>query len=504
MIRWSWQEIGLRLREVPMLRVFLPVACGVLLGEWLTLPESFLWVGILLCGALSLWARSSLYAVTTLLFLGLGVSSLHDRAPIPTLHKPLLLEVEVMATPHQNENYSSMPVKLTAWRDEQSSWRASRAHATLYCDSTLLPVAGEYLTLRSTIRPYSDKYPFYRSLQEHRGFLGTLHAGRENLLHRELPTDRRNLADRLHQRALKRLEALALSPENRAVAEAMSIGERRNITPELRRSYTRSGTSHLLAVSGLHVGIVFFGINLLLWGLPLLREGHRLRSLATLIPIWLYALITGASPSVLRAACMFSVLQLALTFTWHYHALNTLFGVATVMLLLKPDFLFDISFQLSFLAVAAILCWGVPLIRCLRSRLSKWLAGLFVVGLVSTLGTAPLVAYRFEIFAPIGILLNPAVIFTAQWTILLALTWILIPWPPMASLFSHAIETVLDLQNRLIETVASWEWASVEMAPSGLATALIYTLCLLLTLLSLGLRFDQAQSLKTLQNKTRE
>lgn len=140
----------------------------------------------------------------------------------------------------------------------------------------------------------------------------------------------------------------------------MTAGDRRSLSPALRAAYSRSGTSHLLAVSGLHVGIVFLLANLLLWWLPLFRHGHILRNIAVILLIWLYAATTGFPPSVVRAALMFSVLQFALASSSEYVGMNTLAGVAFVMLLFHPDYLFDISFQLSFIAVAGIIAWGLP------------------------------------------------------------------------------------------------------------------------------------------------
>lgn len=116
----------------------------------------------------------------------------------------------------------------------------------------------------------------------------------------------------------------------------MTAGDRRSLSPALRAAYSRSGTSHLLAVSGLHVGIVFLLANLLLWWLPLFRHGHILRNIAVILLIWLYAATTGFPPSVVRAALMFSVLQFALASSSEYVGMNTLAGVAFVMLLSIP------------------------------------------------------------------------------------------------------------------------------------------------------------------------
>ncbi|MFQ7503233.1 MAG: ComEC/Rec2 family competence protein, partial [Alistipes finegoldii] len=140
-----------------------------------------------------------------------------------------------------------------------------------------------------------------------------------------------------------------------AVCRAMVTGDRSGITQELRTVYSRSGLSHLLAVSGLHTGIVFALVNLMLWWLPLLHRGHLVRNLLATVCIWLFVAAAGFSPSAVRAAVMCTMLQFALASASEYVALNALAAAGFGMLLWNPAWLGDISFQLSFIAVAAIL-----------------------------------------------------------------------------------------------------------------------------------------------------
>ena len=110
----------------------------------------------------------------------------------------------------------------------------------------------------------------------------------------------------LRERAVERIKRLNLKPENEAVALAMSVAERSGITPTLRQSYTRGGAAHLLAVSGLHVGFICVIANLLLAWLVILRHGQLVRSAVVITVIWLFAAMAGFTPSIVRAAVMFS------------------------------------------------------------------------------------------------------------------------------------------------------------------------------------------------------
>lgn len=215
--------------------------------------------------------------------------------------------------------------------------------------------------------------------------------------------------NRLHEAASERIRRLHLPPDAEAVALAMAAGDQTELTPERRAPYARTGTAHVLAVSGLHVGMVFLYVNLLLGALALLHRGHLLRNAAAIAVIWLFAAAAGLSPGTIRAAVMFTALQLALATTSRYAGVNILSAAAFGMLLWRPSYLFHVGFQLSFLSVAAILLWGIPLYRRLRTpwRAANAAVGMLVVGAVASTATAPLVSYCFGQIPLVGLAVNP-------------------------------------------------------------------------------------------------
>lgn len=197
--------------------------------------------------------------------------------------------------------------------------------------------------------------------------------------------------NRLHEAASERIRRLGLSPDAEALTLAMAAGDRTELTAERRAPYARTGTAHVLAVSGLHVGMVFLYVNLLLGGLALLHRGHLVRNAAAVVTIWLFAAAAGLSPGTIRAAVMFTALQLALATTSRYAGVNILATAAFGMLLWRPAYLHHAGFRLSFLSVAAILLWGVPLCRRLRTpwRAANALLGTLVMSAVAAAATAP-------------------------------------------------------------------------------------------------------------------
>ena len=231
----------------------------------------------------------------------------------------------------------------------------------------------------------------------------------------------------------------------------MTTGERGEIGNELRKYYSASGASHLLAVSGLHIGIAFMLINILLLPLILLRYGNVVRSVVAVALIWLYVWLCGVSPSAVRAAIMFSLLQFSLSSLREYASVNILAGTAFVMLALDSHLLFDISFQLSFIAVAGIVLWAMPLYRlcATRFKVANIVIGVLIVGLTSTFATMPLVANTFSTISLVGVLINPVVILLANIIVLAGLLSLGIP--PVAAI----AEISAKWQNSIIEWSAS-------------------------------------------------
>ncbi len=169
-----------------------------------------------------------------------------------------------------------------------------------------------------------------------------------------------------------------------------------------------------------------------------------------------------ASPSTVYWSDLGS--EISFTASRTRSATNIMCGTAVVMLALWPGLAFDISFQLSFVAVAAIMAWFAPLYRLVASRwrLLNALWATLLVGFVASLGTMPLVSYTFGVFSPVGIVLNPLVIITAHLTIGASLLWIALPAPWLEGVFRWLAGGPAWLQNRVVELVADIPGAAVE------------------------------------------
>lgn len=215
------------------------------------------------------------------------------------------------------------------------------------------------------------------------------------------------------EKVLSLYRKLGFDGDELAVLSALTLGDKTELSESVRESYSVSGASHVLALSGLHIGLLYGLFFFLLRPVAKLgRMGRCLCSVLLLLSLWAFAFFTGLSSSVVRSAWMFSMLAFSDLFERKALSINTLAATAFVMLLCCPVWLFDVGFQLSFLAVAAILLIQKPIYQLLpvQNRIGKYVWGLMSMSITAQLGTAPLVLLYFSRFSTHFLLTNLVVI----------------------------------------------------------------------------------------------
>ncbi|MFC1593869.1 ComEC/Rec2 family competence protein [Candidatus Omnitrophota bacterium] len=191
-----------------------------------------------------------------------------------------------------------------------------------------------------------------------------------------------------------------------AFMKAMLLGERQDIPRALKDIFVYTGTVHILAISGLHIGIVAFIILLFLRAI---RVPRKIRFVITIAFLIMYIFITGGRPSVIRATVMAVLLLGGFLFEREIDLFNSLAAAALVILICNPQQLFDIGFQLSFVSVVSILLFYPQFEKLLKRKTDKTIAFLFRSLCVSTaawLGVAGLIAYHFKIVTPVALCAN--------------------------------------------------------------------------------------------------
>jgi competence protein ComEC len=205
----------------------------------------------------------------------------------------------------------------------------------------------------------------------------------------------------LQSRFVRTLRKHLTTSNELAVGSALILGYRDEIPEEIKTAYARTGAMHVLAVSGLHVGIVFLILNFFLKRILKNSRAWRIaRMLLILVAIWAFALITGASPSVVRATVMFSFINVGLLLRQYTNIYNTLAASAFFLLLWNPYWLASVSFQLSYLAVLGIVYFQPKISRLwiIENKAGRYLWELVCVSLAAQLMTLPLTLFYFHQF----------------------------------------------------------------------------------------------------------
>ena len=194
-----------------------------------------------------------------------------------------------------------------------------------------------------------------------------------------------------------------------AVVSALTIGDKSELTPELKAVYSGAGTSHVLALSGLHVGILSCILYFLLRPLRRIKGGLLIQSVVVAVILWIFAFISGLSPSVVRAVAMCTLYLVASVLVENgFCGFFSLSFTAFIMLFYNPMYLFDISFQLSFVAVLAIILFYPAVsgwIKC-GNRVVRYIWNAISVSLAAQLGTLPLILYYFGTFPTYFLMAN--------------------------------------------------------------------------------------------------
>ncbi len=245
--------------------------------------------------------------------------------------------------------------------------------------------------------------------------------------------------------------------DQNAVLIALTTGDKASLDPELKSAFTTAGLMHVLAVSGLHVGIIYLVLSWLTKPLLFVRYGKSFRILITIAILWIYAFFTGMAPSVERAVLMFSFLVIGEASGRKYSGLNSLFASAFFLMIFNPNIIYEIGFQLSYLAVFGIFQFYKPVYDLVyfKNKLFDKIWSLCSLSVAAQLATTPISLYYFSQFPAYFLLGNlvivPLVGFIIQGAIaFMALSF----YEPLAKIVAWCVNIMLEFMTRFTEWVA--------------------------------------------------
>jgi competence protein ComEC len=419
--------------QTPFFRLLLPFITGIVVGFCFTIPTgccilicifSMMILGVLLWKWQQLVPRRRgwLYGIFLNVFLlaaGIGSVFLQSFVPVEQAEQGVWLAI-VDEPPTEKKNSMKTTVHIRAnLTNEPAS--ACDEHVMTYFrkDSLSRRIRqGDLLVITAVLNPVANAGNPYEF--DYRRYLARKHVGRSAFVEsdhwQQLDSYAQgplfNLANRIRNNLLDIFKRASLSGNELSVASALVLGYKADLDDALRNAYAASGAMHVLAVSGLHVGIIYMVLMMILKLIPFLHRVKWLRALILLASLWLFALITGLSPSVLRAATMFSFIAAGEALQRRAYIYNSIAASAFILLLINPNNLFDVGFQLSYLAVISIVFLHPFLYGLLsfKHRLADNAWDLACVSIAAQAGTAPLGLFYFHQFPMYFILANFVVI----------------------------------------------------------------------------------------------
>lgn len=370
--------------------------------------------------------------------------------------------------------------------------KAVRGRALLQLEPTASLQIGERYALITFLKPIKlppnpGGFDFAKYMHR-KGVYLTLNSHSETLIFLEKKSTVRAWAHHFRDKLMRQIPNLTLSSNSEALLKALVLGDRSGIDPEMRTTYAHAGAVHLLAISGLHIGVLMLMLQWLFGGsMHLPYPWNRwVRSTMVVICLWVYALITGLSPSVLRAVTMFSFVTLSQCIERPGMLLQSLLLSLLVLVGLRPQLIFEVGFQLSYAAVGGIL-WAMPKLLE-RYQPKNYLLNkvwrLWLLGVVAQLSVLPLSLYYFHQFPGLFWISNLAIVPLLGWILGAGIIGLCVAHISiLAALWGPVLEWILGNMNALIEWTANQkEFLFTKIPFDGWDAALSGTLVLLLFL----------------------
>lgn len=362
-------------------------------------------------------------------------------------------------------------------------WEGSTPDSLLTCRGLLLlklkqPSADTTLLIGSTIGfqarlnaikgPLNPKTFDFKQYWAAQGIYKQAWINAERVILLQAPATT-SLYAKIHEFRAKAIDAFRKklsTPQSFAIASALTLGYRNGLDKDLKNAYAQAGAMHVLAVSGLHVGLLYLIIQYLLKAIPKrVRYQNIIKPAIAIGGIWGFAILTGASPSVLRASMLFSLIIIGQALYRRASIFNVLAGSAFLLLCWNPALLFQVGFQLSYLALLGIIIYQSSIYRLIRvpTKLGNYLWKLTAVSVAAQLGVGFISLYYFHQF-PVYFWLSGWIVIPAA-SLILILSILLLcstPIPFLGEIIGQVLEWIINSMNKLI--------MAMEVLPAHLIT----------------------------------
>ncbi len=506
----------LEMKKMPFARLLLALATGIVL-QWYIAVSAFvlLVIFIMAAGCYGLLFLLHFYQQFRLQWLR-GVFILLMIA----LGGSVLCCIKNPA--HQQHHYANVyqdgdaviATVSEALLDKNKTYKANATVTSVYRNKKYLPATGTIIiyvdkkNISSSLQ-YGSQILFTKSIQKIKNtgnpgafnyqrfllFQGItaqvyLNSNDYQILQQQQGFSFQDFLNRTRNYIIKTIQTFIPDKKESGVAEALLIGYRNDLDKQLVQSYSNTGVVHIIAISGLHLGMIYGFILLLFSSFKNKRWYRFVVPVVALAVIWLFTLLAGAVPSILRSAVTFSFIALGMFINRKANIYNTLAASAFCLLLFNPFLLWDVGFQLSYAAVLSIVLFTKPLYNCLyfQNKILNRLWQLSCVNIAAQIFTLPIVLYNFHQF-PLLFLINNLLIIPLSEIILFITLFLIVisKWVWLAMLAGKGTQLLLWLMNTIIEHTEKLPFSLLPNIKTDVVQALL--LYIIISLLAVWLLY---------------
>ncbi len=272
-------------------------------------------------------------------------------------------------------------------------------------------------------------------------------------------------AQKLRNKFVNILKKYIKDQKTFSIVTAMALGNKQYLDPETKLSYKNTGIMHILAVSGLHIGIIFWILNLFLISLTKKKFTRWFYSITIFVSIWLYAFITGLSESIVRAAIMFSIYLISQNRNHTYNPYPSMFFSALIILILKPSSINSMGFLLSYLAVFGIIYLHPKIFSLLNinNKLLRYIWKMSSISISAQIATAPIIVYTFKSLPLYFIISNWIMIPLAFIILFLTMVIIVISFAPyLAQIIGIVLTKLILFSNSILHYIQNLPFNTIN------------------------------------------
>ena len=403
-------------QNIPFLRLSVALVAGIITGNYLDLQLYFLLILTGVC-LITLWLvhRYYMYQFSPIFgigvqllfyFLGIAVFTLHNKKP--DFYSNGYFTATVLEAPVEKENSFKSLLKINHFIKKDSIYYSDEKVLVYFSKAekaaelhpgNVISVKQNPQKIENNGNPFEFDYKNYLARKK---IYRQIYLPQDSWIFTD-ETDRfsvKILAEKLRLKLLKIYRSQKLGENELEILSALTLGYKRELDPDTRRVFASAGAMHILAVSGLHVGIIYLILLKILGFLRKRKAGKIIFVFMVLTSLWIFAFVTGLSPSVSRAATMFTFFVIGNNLRRQVNIYNSLTGSALFLLLINPNNLFEVGFQLSYSAVFGIVFLQPKFEKLLevKTKILRYFWQLLTVSVAAQIATFPFTAFYFNQF----------------------------------------------------------------------------------------------------------